>query len=170
MFGRLRVISTKPPHQLLSQHCGNRFQVMGYGRQLHQANPQRIVIHHKTDIVRDGKTQTPNCLPDLFTGVGNGEKGCGPKTGNNFAQLIYAEMFKNDNLVAFPEIGYFAEVAEFRETFADAELQRCMQGLQTPEETLNKWAEFLTQYRQVYMVENPDVEVPMPKYSSVLAQ
>lgn len=80
----------------------------------------------------------------------------------------YAEMFKKDNLVAWPELGYFAEVGEFRETFADAEVQKCMQGQQTPQETLDKLAEFLTKYQQEYMAENPDVEIPMPKDTNAL--
>lgn len=60
-------------------------------------------------------------------------------------------------------MGYFTEVGEFRETYADAEVQKCMQGQQTPQETLDKLAEFLTKYQQEYMQENPDVEIPMPK-------
>ena len=78
----------------------------------------------------------------------------------------YAEMFRKDNLVAWPELGYFPEVGEFRETFADAEVQKCMKGEQTPEETLNKLAEFLTNAQKAYMQENPDVEIPMPKSTS----
>ena len=75
----------------------------------------------------------------------------------------YAEMFKQDNLMAWPELGYFPEVGEFRESFADAEVQKCMQGQQTAQETLDKLAEFLTTYQKQYMKENPDVEIPMPK-------
>lgn len=78
----------------------------------------------------------------------------------------YAEMFKQDNLMAWPELGYFPEVGEFRETFADAEVQKCMQGQQTAQETLDKLAEFLTTYQKQYMQENPDVPVPMPKVAT----
>lgn len=81
----------------------------------------------------------------------------------------YAEMFRKDNLVAWPEMGYFAELGEYRESFADAEVQKCMQGKQTPEETLEKLAGFLTEHQQKYMEENPDVEVPMPKDTKALA-
>lgn len=81
----------------------------------------------------------------------------------------YAQMFKKDNLVAWPELGYFPEVGEFRETFADAEMQKCMLGQQTPEETLKKWAAFLTEKQQSYMQENPDVPVPMPKDTAALS-
>lgn len=78
----------------------------------------------------------------------------------------YADMFRKDNLVAWPELGYFPEVGEFRETFADAEVQKCMKGEQTPQETLDKLSEFLTTYQKAYMEENPDVEIPMPKSTS----
>lgn len=80
----------------------------------------------------------------------------------------YAEMFRNPDLTIWPELGYFAEVGEFRETFADAEMQKCLLGQQTPQETLDNWANFLTTYQQQYMAENPDVPVPMPKDTSGL--
>lgn len=82
----------------------------------------------------------------------------------------YAAMFKDTNLVAWPELGYYTAVGEFRETFADAEVQKCMQGQQTPQETLDKLATFLTENQQAYMLENPDVEIPMPKDTSALAK
>lgn len=74
----------------------------------------------------------------------------------------FFDTMNSPDLVKQPEWGYFNEMGEFREAMMDAETQKYLLGKQTAEETLKKFADYLTKYQQKYMQENPKVPVPQP--------
>ena len=74
----------------------------------------------------------------------------------------YSEALLDPAFVRRPLYGYFAEVAEFQETFADSELQKYILGVTTLDQFCDNIANFLTTAQQKYMAEHPNVPIPSP--------